>query len=177
MAIFILQIFGIVCLFLLLPIAGIYICIRIRIISILISALIFLAFALFLVAAVLVTATNVFITTLINSLFFGIGLEATGGGPLLALLWVNVGIVLFAMLIWFAKWHRSSFTRRVSRKDKAVMSGGGGEGGGSRGIGGGQPFRASFLRGLRSKKNTGAQNTPIYENFKSKERERDVEYA
>lgn len=164
-----LQILGIVALFLLLPVAILYLIIRVRLVSILISSLVFLAFILFLVVAVLVTATNIFVTSVVNSLFNGLGITATGGGPLLALLWVNVGLVFFALFIWFAKWHRSSFRRRGREREVVTVERG------TRAVGGGQAFPTSFFKKMGSRKAT-AQNTPIYETFsRSKGKETDLE--
>lgn len=140
--------------------------------SILISTFVFLAFIFFLVVAVLVTSVNVFITNLINSVFDGIGLRATGGGPLLAILWANVGLVFLALFVWFAKWHRESFIRRS--REKQVTS---------RSIGGGKAFPSAFLKGNKLKKGStansvanegGAEPTPIHETYT---KGKDVEYA
>lgn len=109
-----------------------------------------------------------FISTLINSIFDGIGLRAVGGGPLLALLWVNVGLVLLTVLVWAAKWHRGNFVRR-SKEKKVVMT---------RAVGGGKSFPTSFFKGKKSGKSTvsnTADSTPIHETFTKKKEE--VEYV
>lgn len=163
-----LQILAIISLLIVLLLALIYVVIRIRLLSILISIFIFLAFTFFLAVAVLVTAANIFISTLINSIFDGIGLRAVGGGPLLALLWVNVGLVLLTLLVWFAKWHRAKFVRR--RKEKEVVM--------TRAVGGGKSFPTSFFKGKKSGKSSAsntAESTPIHETFTKKNKE--VEYA
>lgn len=139
-----------------------------RLVSIFISALVFLAFAFFLVVAVLVTATNIFVTSFVNSLFRGLGVTASGGGPLLALLWVNVSLVFLALFVWFAKWHRSSYSRRTLVRDV-----GKGIGGGSKAVGGGKAFPASFFK--RRSRGT-EKNTPIYETFKKRDTDA-VEYV
>lgn len=168
MAIFVIQILGLVCLFLLLLLSAVYVCIRARLLSILISTFIFLAFIFFLVVAVLVTSANIFITSLVNSLFSGIGLRAIGGGPLLALLWANVALVLLSLFIWFAKWHRSSFVRRT--KEKEILT---------RSIGGGKAFPTTIFKKRKAEKSTGsaintAEPTPIHETYT---KNRDVEYV
>lgn len=140
-----------------------------------ISALVFLAFSLFLVAAVLVTTTNIFVTALVNSLFTGLGVTATGGGPLLALLWVNLGLVFLALFIWFVKWHRGSYRRRTREREVVGVVGPGS--GGARAVGGGKAFPANFFKRRSRATTAGTElNTPIYETFKKRNRDT-VEYV
>lgn len=119
----------------------------------------------------LVTSSNIFLTNFINGLVDGLGIRASGGGPLLALLWTNVALVALILLVWGAKWHGGRFRRREKAGNVVV--------------GGGKAFPMQFFnakkrtRGGTDTRGAGTEvNTPIAEAFRRKDRTSEpVEYV
>jgi hypothetical protein len=71
-----------------------------------------LAAACFGVIAGISTGIQVIVSSLVNQLGDGLGIEAYSGGNFLALVWISYVFMAYAGVLWFIRWHAHRYVRR-----------------------------------------------------------------
>ncbi|KUJ08951.1 uncharacterized protein LY89DRAFT_315797 [Mollisia scopiformis] len=118
-----LQIIGIVSagiLIILAPLEILFSFFRRWLVHLVIGCLAALATACFAVIAFAATAIQVAVSSLVNDLGDGLGIEAYSGGNLLALVWISYILMEYAAVLWFIRWFIRWHAHRYVRREKGL---------------------------------------------------------